>query len=119
MPRRLEMQGRRVWWPLRLKVNEVLCKVLCYHLTCLIQEQETLGIAPVFWKNELEEAEGRSDVLLVRTGMTRATWTAEPLLTPSIVTTAVSDPALTGLIVSPAWPERGVRPPGVRCVGSR
>jgi hypothetical protein len=33
-------------------VNEVLCKLLCHNLTCLIQEQETLGIVPVFWKNE-------------------------------------------------------------------
>ncbi len=33
-------------------VNEVLCKLLCHNLTCLIQEQETLGIAPIFWKDE-------------------------------------------------------------------
>jgi transposase len=33
-------------------VNEVLCKLLCHNLTCLIQEQETLGIVPVFWKDE-------------------------------------------------------------------
>ena len=33
-------------------VNEVLCKFLCHNLTCLIQEEETLGIAPVFWKDE-------------------------------------------------------------------
>jgi transposase len=33
-------------------VNEVLCKILCHNLTCLIQEQETLGIAPVFWPKE-------------------------------------------------------------------
>ncbi|SRR6266852_2064204 len=33
-------------------VNEVLCKFLCHNLTCLIQEQETLGIVPVFWKDE-------------------------------------------------------------------
>jgi transposase len=33
-------------------VNEVLCKLLCHNLTCLIQEQETLGISPVFWKDE-------------------------------------------------------------------
>ena len=33
-------------------VNEVLCKFLCQNLTCLIQEQETLGIVPVFWKEE-------------------------------------------------------------------
>lgn len=32
--------------------NEVLCKILCHNLTCLIQEQETLGIVPVFWKDE-------------------------------------------------------------------
>ncbi len=32
--------------------NEVLCKILCHNLTCLIQEQETLGIAPIFWKDE-------------------------------------------------------------------
>lgn len=29
--------------------NEVLCKILAHNLTCLIQEQETLGIAPIFW----------------------------------------------------------------------
>lgn len=33
-------------------VNEVLCKILCHNLTCLIQEQETLGIVPIFWKDE-------------------------------------------------------------------
>ena len=33
-------------------VNEVLCKLLCHNLTCLIQEQETLGIVPVFFKDE-------------------------------------------------------------------
>jgi hypothetical protein len=36
-------------------VNEVLCKFLCHNLTCLIQEQETLGIVPVFWKDEPAE----------------------------------------------------------------
>jgi len=36
-------------------VNEVLCKLLCHNLTCLIQEQETLGVAPVFWKDEEED----------------------------------------------------------------
>jgi len=40
-------------------VNEVLCKLLCQNLTCLIQEQETLGIAPIFWPDEArEEAPG-------------------------------------------------------------
>jgi hypothetical protein len=33
-------------------VNEVLCKILCHNLTCLIQEEETLGIVPIFWKDE-------------------------------------------------------------------
>jgi transposase len=36
-------------------VNEVLCKFLCHNLTCLIMEQETLGIAPIFWKDEPDE----------------------------------------------------------------
>jgi hypothetical protein len=35
-------------------VNEVLCKLICHNLTCLIQEQESLGIVPVFWKDESE-----------------------------------------------------------------
>lgn len=30
-------------------VNEVLCKLLCHNLCCLIQEQHELGIEPVFW----------------------------------------------------------------------
>ena len=38
-------------------VNEVLCKILCHNLTCLIQEQETLGIAPIFWDDAVEEGE--------------------------------------------------------------
>jgi hypothetical protein len=33
-------------------VNEVLCKLPCHNLTCLIQEEETLGISPIFWKDE-------------------------------------------------------------------
>jgi transposase len=32
--------------------NEVLCKLLCHNLTCLVQEQEALGIVPNFWKEE-------------------------------------------------------------------
>jgi hypothetical protein len=38
-------------------VNEVLCKFLCHNLTCLIQEQESLGILPVFRKDETEQAD--------------------------------------------------------------
>jgi transposase len=37
-------------------VNEVLCKLLCHNLICLIQEQETLGIVRVFWKDEEQES---------------------------------------------------------------
>jgi hypothetical protein len=40
-------------------VDEVLCKILCYNLTCPIQEQETLGIVPVFWKDEVEQVTER------------------------------------------------------------
>jgi hypothetical protein len=36
-------------------VNEVLCKLLCHNLTCLIHEQETLSIVPVFWPAEPED----------------------------------------------------------------
>jgi transposase len=43
-------------------VNEALCKLLCHNLTCLIQEQETLGIVPVFWKDEPKE-EGEPNIL--------------------------------------------------------
>jgi transposase len=46
-------------------VNEVLCKLLCHNLTCLIQEQETLGIVPVFWKDEDRE-DGPAILPLVR-----------------------------------------------------
>jgi hypothetical protein len=44
-------------------VNEVLCKLLCQNITCLIQEQETLGIVPVFWKDEPQEIAGPVDIL--------------------------------------------------------
>ncbi len=44
-------------------VNEVLCKILCHNLTCLVQEQETLGIVPVFWAEEPEEDDRPRDVL--------------------------------------------------------
>ena len=43
--------------------NEVLCKLLCHNLTCLIQEQETLGIVPIFWKDEPKD-DGRTAVVL-------------------------------------------------------
>src|SRR5437763_7137230 len=40
----------------------------------------------------------RLAVLLVTTGVTLATWTAPPLLTLSVVTTAVRLPAVVGLV---------------------
>ena len=46
--------------------NEVLCKFLCQNLTCLIQEQETLGIAPVFWKDE-QQVESRAILPMIGT----------------------------------------------------
>jgi transposase len=36
-------------------VNEVLCKILCHNICCLIQEQCELGIEPVFWQEEQRE----------------------------------------------------------------
>jgi transposase len=36
-------------------VNEVLCKILCHNICCLIQEQCELGIEPIFWKEEERE----------------------------------------------------------------
>jgi transposase len=47
-------------------VNEVLCKLLCQNLTCLIQEQETLGIAPVFWPNEEKTDDGPAILPMIR-----------------------------------------------------
>ncbi len=41
-------------------VNEVLCKFLCHNLTRLIQEQETLGIVPVFWKDDCNVIDGHA-----------------------------------------------------------
>jgi transposase len=41
-------------------VNEVLCKILCNNICCLIQEQCELGIEPIFWpeaaREEVEES---------------------------------------------------------------
>jgi transposase len=44
-------------------VNEVLCKILCHNICCLIQEQCELGIEPEFWKNE-ERQQNMAQVLL-------------------------------------------------------
>lgn len=47
-------------------VNEVLCKLLCHDITCLIQEQETLGISSMFWKDEEQASGERVTLPLVR-----------------------------------------------------
>jgi len=47
-------------------VNEVLGKLICHNSTCLIQEQETLGIMPIFWKDESEQADAPAILPLVR-----------------------------------------------------
>ncbi len=36
--------------------NEVLCKILCHNLCCLIQSQFELGIAPEFWRQESDDS---------------------------------------------------------------
>ena len=35
-------------------VNEVLCKVLCHNICCLIQSMYELGIEPTFWASNPE-----------------------------------------------------------------
>ena len=37
------------------QVNEVLCKVLCHNICCLIQSIYELGLAPTFWTFEAKE----------------------------------------------------------------
>lgn len=38
--------------------NEVLCKVLCHNICCVIQSQYELGIEPVFWSPETPKQVG-------------------------------------------------------------
>jgi len=33
-------------------VNEVLCKIICHNICCLIQEAHELGITTEFWANQ-------------------------------------------------------------------
>jgi transposase len=35
--------------------NEVLCKIICHNVCCVIQEMHELGIDPVCWEDEWEE----------------------------------------------------------------
>jgi transposase len=47
--------------------NEVLCKLLCQNLCCVIRSHVELGIEPVFWSDEV--ADGPRDVLpMIRQG---------------------------------------------------
>ena len=39
------------------QVNEVLCKVLCHNICCLIQSIYELGIEPTFWTFEAKQAD--------------------------------------------------------------
>jgi transposase len=38
--------------------NEVLCKILCHNVCCLIQSIYELGIEPTFWGGETDVALG-------------------------------------------------------------
>ena len=38
------------------QVNEVLCKILCHNICCLIQSIYELGLEPTFWTTEVKEA---------------------------------------------------------------
>src|SRR4051812_29848611 len=58
-------------------VNEVLCKILAHSISCVIQEQEELGIPPMFWKDE-DEGKPQSDVL-PRVKLGRPTTPASPV----------------------------------------
>lgn len=37
-------------------VNEVLCKVICHNVCCVIQETHELGIDPVFWEDAADDS---------------------------------------------------------------
>jgi transposase len=39
--------------------NEVLCKILCHNICCLIQAMYELGIEPMFWESDSLEATRR------------------------------------------------------------
>src|SRR6266850_5475991 len=43
-------------------MNEVLCKILCHNICCLIQAMYELGIEPTFWQESLSSSTGRQDV---------------------------------------------------------
>jgi transposase len=44
--------------------NEALCKFLCHNIVVVHQSHIELGIAPVFWKDELAEVDGEAPAVL-------------------------------------------------------
>jgi hypothetical protein len=42
--------------------NEVLCKILCHNICCVIQAMYELGIEPTFWQETLSSRTGKQDV---------------------------------------------------------
>jgi len=40
--------------------NEVLCKLVCHNLCCVIKSQIELGIEPEFWNNKSDSANSES-----------------------------------------------------------
>ena len=43
-------------------INEMLCKILCHNICCLIQAMYELGIEPTFWEESLSSSTGRQDI---------------------------------------------------------
>jgi hypothetical protein len=39
--------------------NEVLCKLHCHNICCVVGSQIELGIEPIFWSDESAESPGR------------------------------------------------------------
>lgn len=46
--------------------EKTLCKLLCFNLTCLVHEQEKLGIVPAFWKEDGTPALCKAEPLAIR-----------------------------------------------------
>ncbi len=66
-------------------VNETLCKLLCFNLTYLVHEQEKLGIAPVFWKDDRAPVVCKLDPLPIRNAVEVAPAPAPAAKEPAIV----------------------------------
>jgi hypothetical protein len=67
-------------------VNEVLCKLLCHNLCCLIQEQCELGIEPIFWPQH-KATEPKEDPMAAPVTMAR------PLVRPVVQAVPLALPA--------------------------